>query len=247
VPESLRSDILSQAPEGDTIVEFQRFEPTIFQFLEELADHNDRPWFQANKARYEGEVLQPAMAFIRAFAPRLKRISEFFVASDRRIGGSLMRVYRDTRFSRDADPYKTNVGIQFRHEMGRDVHAPGFYVHIAPGECFLAVGVWRPDAASLTRIRQAIALDGGRWRRASRGKKYRERFAPDGDSLKRPPLGYAADHPWIEDLKRTDFIGVADVTERDVLDKGFLDRVATSFAVARPFMRFLCDALQVPF
>ena len=121
------------------------FQPTIFQFLEELADNNNRPWFQENKRRYEREVLEPCLAFIRAFGPRLKKISRFFVASDRRIGGSLMRVYRDTRFAKDKTPYKTNVGIQFRHEFGRDVHAPGFYVHIAPDECFLAVGVWRPD------------------------------------------------------------------------------------------------------
>jgi len=228
-------------------MEFQRFDPAIFQFLEELVDNNNRPWFQANKSRYESDVLQPAMAFIRAFAPRLKRISEFFVASDRRIGGSLMRVYRDTRFWKDAAPYKTNVGIQFRHEMGRDVHAPGFYVHIAPGECFLAAGVWRPDSASLGRIRQAIVQQPDHWRRASRDKKFRERFAPDGGSLKRPPQGFPPDHPCIEDLKRIDFIGVADLTERDVLAKDFLEQVGTSFAACRLFMRFLCDALQVPF
>jgi uncharacterized protein (TIGR02453 family) len=228
-------------------MEFRRFEPAIFQFLEELADNNNRPWFQANKSRYECEVLEPALAFIRAFGPRLVRISEFFVAGDRRVGGSLMRVYRDTRFFKDAAPYKTNVGIQFRHEFGRDVHAPGFYVHVAPDECFLAIGVWRPDPASLGRIRQAIVAEGDRWRRASRGKKFRELFVLEGDSLKRPPRGFPADHPLIEDLKRTDFVGVADLSERDVLDKKFLDKVATSFAASRPFMRFLCAALQVPF
>ena len=120
-------------------MDFQKFEPTLFQFLEELTDNNNRPWFQKNKLRYEREVLEPCLAFIRAFGLRLKRISKFFVASDQRSGGSLMRVYRDMRFSKDGAPYKTNVGIQFRHEFGRDVHAPGFYVHIAPGECFLAV------------------------------------------------------------------------------------------------------------
>ena len=118
------------------MTEFKRFQPALFEFLEQLADNNNRPWFQEYKWRYEGEVLEPAMAFINAFQPRLKRISPHFVASDRRVGGSLMRVYRDTRFFK-GEPYKTNVGIQFRHEQGRDIHAPGFYVHIAPGECFL--------------------------------------------------------------------------------------------------------------
>lgn len=228
-------------------MEFQQFEPTLFGFLEQLAVNNNRAWFQTNKQRYEHEVREPSLAFIRAFQPRLKRISPHFVASDRRGGGSLMRVYRDTRFARDAPPYKTNVGIQFRHEEGRDVHAPGFYVHIAPGECFLAVGLWRPDSASLGLIRQAIVDWPDRWRRARNDRPFRERFSPDGDSLKRPPRGFPADHRWIEDLKRTDFIGLEELEERDVLDGRYLDHVAASFTASRPFMRFLCHALHIPF
>ena len=229
------------------MIKFERFQPSLFEFLEQLADHNNRPWFQANKDRYELEVLQPAMAFIRAFQPRLKRISRRFVASDRRVGGSLMRVYRDTRFAKDGAPYKTNAGIQFRHELGRDIHAPGFYVHLAPGECFVALGVWRPDASSLAQIRQAIVDGPDRWRRARNDRKFQGRFALDGGSLKRPPRGYPADHPWIEDLKRTDFLGLEELQEQDVLAKGFLEHVEASFAAGRPLMRFLCDAMKVPF
>lgn len=228
-------------------MEFRRFEPTLFEFLEELADNNNRPWFRENQGRYEREVLGPCLAFIRAFEPRLARISKSFAASDRRIGGSLMRVYRDTRFSKDKTPYKTNVGIQFRHELGRDVHAPGFYVHVAPAECFLAVGVWRPDRASLDRIRQAIVDRGDRWRRATRGREFRKHFALDGGRLKRPPRGFPADHPLVEDLKRTDFVALGELGEQDVLDEGFVGRVATCFAAGRPFMRFLCQALELPF
>ena len=228
-------------------MQFERFRPTLFEFLEQLADHNNRPWFQENKARYERDVLEPALALILAFQPLLKRISPYFVASDRRVGGSLMRVYRDARFTGGGDPYKTNVGIQFRHEQGRDIHAPGFYVHVAPGECFLAVGLWRPEPAALGQIRQAIVEWPKRWKRARDDRKFRERFSLDGNSLKRPPRGFPADHPWIEDIKRTDFIAVEELEERDALDKGFLDHVAASFAASRPFMRFLCDALKVPF
>jgi len=228
-------------------MEFRGFEPSIFQFLEELTDNNNRPWFQANKWRYERDVLEPSLAFIRAFQPRLKKISPYFVASDQRIGGSLMRVYRDTRFARDKTPYKTNVGIQFRHEFGQDVHAPGFYVHIASGECFLALGVWRPDADSLASVRQAIEEHPDRWKRAKNDGKFRARFQLDGDSLKTPPRGFAPEHPLIEDLKRTDFIGLEALTEQDILKPKFIDVVAASFAASRAFMRFLCDALRVPF
>jgi uncharacterized protein (TIGR02453 family) len=233
--------------EGVRDVEFRGFGPTLFQFLEELADNNHRTWFQKNKRRYEDEVLEPSRAFVRAFEPRLKKTSKSFVASDRRVGGSLMRVYRDTRFSKDKSPYKTNVGIQFRHELGRDVHAPGFYVHLAPGECFLGVGLWRPESASLRQIRQAIMDDSAGWRRATRDKKFRTCLELSGDRLKRAPRGFAEDDPQIEDLKRTDFVGMCPVTEKQVLDKKFLDRVATVFAASRPFMRFLCEAIKVPF
>jgi uncharacterized protein (TIGR02453 family) len=229
------------------MMKFEKFQPTLFEFLEQLADNNNRPWFQENKERYEREVLEPAMAFIRVFQPRLKRISTHFVASDRRVGGSLMRVYRDTRFSRGGEPYKTNAGIQFRHQHGKDIHAPGFYVHLAPGECFLALGVWRPDPLSLAQIRQSIVEWPDRWRRAREDRKFRRRFSLDGGSLKRPPRGCPADHPWIEDLKRTDFIGLEELEEQEVLAKRFVDHVAASFTSSRPFMRFLCDALKVPF
>ena len=225
---------------------FRRFVPTIFEFLEELADNNNRPWFQANKARYESEVLQPCMAFIRAFRPRLTKISMYFVAHDRRVGGSFLRVYRDARFAR-REPYKTNAGIQFRHESAHDIHTPGFYVHIAPGECFLAVGTWRPDQDSLDEIRQAIIDRPDRWRRARDDKKFRRYFDLAGDSLKRPPRGVPPDHRFIEDLKRTDFLGLRELTEQDVLAEGFLDHVTTSFTAARPFMRFLSEALKAPF
>ena len=224
-----------------------QFQITLFQFLEELGVNNNRPWFQENKARYERDVLEPSLAFIRAFGPRLAKISSFFTAEDRRTGGSLMRVYRDTRFSKNKTPYKTNVGIQFRHEMGRDVHAPGFYVHIAPEECFLGVGAWRPDAKSLRAIREAIVDRPDVWRRAVRGKRFRETFELAGERLKRPPRDFPADHPLVEDLKRKDFIAIREVTVDEVLDPGFLDEVAKTFTAGKPFMRFLCEAVGVGF
>jgi uncharacterized protein (TIGR02453 family) len=228
-------------------VEFSGFDPSLLQFLEELAADNNRSWFQENKDRYEREVLQPSLAFIRAFAPRLKKISPFFVASDRRVGGSLMRVYRDTRFSKDKTPYKTNVGIQFRHEMGKDVHAPGFYVHLAPDECFLALGVWHPDSTALRQIRTAMADRPDLWKRARDNKKFRDRFEQAGDRLKSPPQGFDPAHPLIEDLKWKDFVAVEQLDEQDLFDAAVVERTAASFSVGRPYMRFLCEALAVPF
>ena len=229
------------------MVNFERFQPTLFEFLEQLADNNNRPWFQENKSRYEREVLEPAMAFIRAFQPRLKRISPYFVASDRRVGGSLMRVYRDTRFVKAASPTRpTSASSSATSRAATSMpRASTSTSRRASASWPWACGGRSPRP--LGQIRQAIVEWPDRWRRARDDRKFRQRFSLDGDSLKRPPRGFPADHPWIEDLKRTDFIGVEELEEQDVLGKGYLDHVAASFTASRPFMRFLCDAMKVPF
>jgi uncharacterized protein (TIGR02453 family) len=226
---------------------FSGFQPALVHFLSQLSRNNNRTWFQTNKARYEQEVLEPSLAFIRAFAPRLKKISKYFVANDSRVGGSLMRIYRDTRFAKDKTPYKTNVGIQFRHEMGKDVHAPGFYVHIAPDECFLGIGLWCPATDALTKIRNSIVEEPAKWKRARDNKKFREHFELTGERLKSAPRGFDKEHPLIEDLKFKSFCGTTMLGEEDVLADTFIDDVANSFAASRPLMRFLCEALHIPF
>ena len=228
-------------------MEFQKFEPSLFRFLKQLSRNNNRTWFRENKTGYERDVLEPSLAFIRAFRPRLRKISEFFTAIDRRSGGSLMRVYRDTRFHGASEPYKTNVGVQFRHEFGRDIHAPGFYIHLEPGACFLAAGLWRPDSPTLRQVRENIVDNPSRWRRIRGGRKFQTFFTLDGDSLKKCPLGFPADHSCIEDLRRTDFIAVAPVDDSSTLQETFIDHVTQAFTAAKPFMRFLCDAMKVPF
>jgi hypothetical protein len=114
------------------------FTADLFGFLEDLKRHNDRAWFSKNKERYLDVVQEPAIEFVRAFAPSLARISPQFVPEDRPVGGSLFRIYRDVRFSKDKSPYKTHVGISFRHRNGKDVQAPGYYLHLEPGQVFVA-------------------------------------------------------------------------------------------------------------
>src|SRR6476661_7322645 len=142
----------------------------MFTFLRELREHNDREWFQANKQRYTDTVRDPALEFIRDFESHLKKISPHFTANARPVGGSLFRIYRDTRFSHDKTPYKTHVGIYFRHEAAESARAPGFYLHLEPGDSFIGAGIWRPDTDSAKRIRAAIAADPNGWRRAVGGK-----------------------------------------------------------------------------
>ncbi|MEZ5557575.1 MAG: DUF2461 domain-containing protein [Pseudomonadales bacterium] len=229
------------------MAEFAGFPRQTLDYLDELAVNNDRDWFQANRHRYEALVREPALDFIAAMGPRLARISEHFEALPKKVGGSLMRVHRDTRFGRDKTPYKTNIGIQFRHELGRDVHAPGFYVHIANDGCFFGAGMWRPDPAALTAIRDRIAFRPQEWQRVREDRALRRLYRLDGEALKRPPRGYPPDHRHLEDLKRKDFIAIAEFSAGAISERRFLDLAARTFRSAAPLMQFLCNAIEVAY
>ncbi|MCX7176379.1 MAG: DUF2461 domain-containing protein [Proteobacteria bacterium] len=223
------------------------FTKATFKFLDELNTNNNRAWFEANKPRYESLVREPALEFIEAMGPVLEKFAPHFRAEPRKMGGSLMRVFRDTRFSRDKTPYKTNIGIQFRHALGKNVHAPGFYLHVANDECFLGAGCWHPDADALGRIRDLIAAKPERWFAARDDKKLSAHWSLAGDSLTRPPRGYAADNAAIEDLKRKDFIGLASLSAAEVTAPDLVKLAGARFAAAAPLMKFLCEALGVQY
>ncbi len=226
---------------------FIAFEPTIIDFLRELSANNNRDWFKENKVRYDQLVLAPSLGFILEMAPHIKKISPHFTAVPKRMGGSLMRVYRDTRFSKDQRPYKTNVGIQFRHKRGKDVHAPGFYFHIGLDEVFIGVGVWHPEPVALANIRTRIVEKPAEWRRAVNNTAFREVFELGGQTLKRPPRGYPADHPAIEDLKRKDFIAVQNFDTEALFLDDICSETAAAFGAAKPLVRFLCKAQGLNF
>ena len=156
-----------------------------------------------------------------------------------------MRIYRDVRFGKDKRPYKTNIGIQFRHELGKDVHAPGFYVHIEPGECFIGAGIWRPDSPALGKIRDRINEQGDKWLAATSGKTFKKRFRLAGESLVNAPRGYARDHPLVDELKRKDFIAIAAIDDKSILSTRFRKQVLDHFKAADSYMLYLCEALSL--
>lgn len=219
------------------------FTSDLFTFLRDLARHNDRAWFAVHRDRYERDVKGPALRFITELGPHLEKISPQFRADPRPVGGSLYRIHRDTRFSRDKSPYKTQVGVRFPHKSGRDLHAPVFYLHLEPGNVFLGCGVWHPDGPALSRIRGSIAARPDRWRRVRDGKRFRRRFQLGGDTLKRAPRGIDPGHPLIQDLKRKDYVAVAELDEDIVQRHGFVKEFAALCRDAEPFQRFLCEAL----
>ena len=221
--------------------------PELFDFLRELTDNNNRDWFNANKARYQHDVRDPMLHLISDFAPRLKKISRHFVADPRPVGGSMFRIYRDVRFSKNKAPYKTHAAAQFRHKRGKDVHAPGFYLGLSPGEVHVGAGIWHPDSKSLKTIREAIVARPRAWKNATRGDDFQRLFELGGESLKRGPKGFDPEHPLIEDLKRKDFVVMATLSEADAVADDFLDRYAEHCRTGAPLVRYVCKALDLEY
>jgi uncharacterized protein (TIGR02453 family) len=227
---------------------FSGFPKDLFPFLRELSRNNNREWFLENKPRYQQAIVEPGKAFITAIGEQLGSVSNHFIASPKTNGGSMFRIYRDARFSNDKRPYKENIGFHFRHERARDAHAPGFYVHIEPKLIFLGAGIWMPPAPALSKIREFIDDNPNAWKKARDHKNIKARFSGiEGDSLIRPPRGYAADHPLIDDLKRKSFFVKQELKPQLANSEKLVDEAIASFQDATPLMRYICMALDVDF
>jgi uncharacterized protein (TIGR02453 family) len=223
------------------------FNPKLFRFLEDLKANNDRAWFQDNKARYADEVQAPLIAFVGDFAGKLEKIAPKFVADPRPTGGSIFRIHRDVRFSKDKSPYKTHAAAHFRYGGGKDVHGPGFYLHLEPGQVFAAGGLWHPDVKPLAQVRDAIAAKPGEWKKAIGGKAFKEGMTLGGEKLTRAPKGYDPEHPMIEYLRHKDFVASVSFTQKEACAPDFMDRYAETCRAMAPLMKFLTAAVGLPY
>jgi len=215
------------------------FTGAFFDFLRDLKRHNDRDWFADNKARYVQDVQDPFLQFIGDFAPRLRQISRAYVADTRKMGGSMFRIHRDTRFSPDKSPFKTWIAARFPHEARRKVEGgvPGFFLHLDPGDSFGGGGVYHIELPQLTKIRRRIVDEPRAWTAAVKD------LEPQGEQLKRAPSGFPATHEHVEDLKRRQLFTLAPFTEKDVIADGFLDGFTASCERAAPLIEFQTKAL----
>jgi uncharacterized protein (TIGR02453 family) len=221
------------------------FDRKLFRFLKDLEANNDRQWFEANKGRYIEEVREPILAFIGAFGPRLHKISKHIVADPRPTGGSMFRIYRDTRFSKDKTPYKTYASAQFRHEEYKNAYAPCFYLHLQPGGSFAGAGLWHPDTDSTRKIRAAIVDKTAEWKRVTQAPAWRALCTLQGDSLQRPPRGFDPEHECIEDIKRKDFIAVTSYKDAEVCSADFMSSFVKFCRTNNKWMHFLTRAVGV--
>ena len=224
------------------------FSRDLFDFLTRLAENNNRIWFNEHKENYNRSAKEPMLKFIGEMGERLPHISPSFRADTRTNGGSMYRIYRDTRFAKQKKPYKENVGCQFHHIAGKDAHAPGFYLHLQPGNCFAGGGIWRPPTSQLTMIRERIAANSRDWIEVKRFLSASETVAMmQAESLKRAPRGFDPGHPLIDDIKQKSFFAGAELTEEQVCGPDFNDRVEHIFLDLIPFMGFLTEAVGLSF
>ncbi len=217
------------------------FSDELFHFLKRLKRNNKREWFQAHRDDYEMHACQPALRFISDFAEPLQEIAPYLNADARPSRGSLFRIYRDTRFSHDKRPYKTHLGMRFSHR-GKDVHSPGFYLHLEPGGSFAACGLWHPDPATLLKVRTAIVNRPDEWRAVRNLLNW-----DDAGKLSRVPRGFPSDHEFVEDLKLRDLGSAIELTDKQVCGPQFMKLFVQACRKMSPLGSFLSRAVGLPF
>ena len=225
------------------------FTPATFKFQRALARNNNREWFAAHKSDFESQLRDPYLRLITDLAEPLRQISPHYVADPRPVGGSLFRIYRDTRFSGDKTPYKTWAGARFSHERSRELmgEAPVFYLHVEPGNHFIGGGLWHPGKDGLRRVRDYLVNNPASWKAATRSAAFRKQFELGGESLSRPPRGYDAEHELIADIRRKDFVCMASLDDETMLSAQLPKTLIKHFKAAAPMVDWLCGALDLEF
>lgn len=223
------------------------FSEKTFKFLRALARNNSREWFNEHRKDYEQHLKEPFQRLIAELEPDLLTISPHYRAEPRGNGGSLFRIHRDTRFSNDKTPYKTWGGARFFHARSKQVPAPSFYLHVQPGNSFLGGGIWHPEPDVQRRIREFLVDNPAGWQQAVKTPAFKRRYQFWGDTLVRPPRGFPADHPLIEDLKRKDFTAGYVLDDEVVLGPRLRQAVVSGFKGVAPLVDYLCAGLELEF
>lgn len=230
-------------------VEFTGFPTAAFTFLKGLADNNDREWFEARRETYEQSLRMPMKALIEEMDARLATIAPEITGTAK---GSMFRIHRDVRFSKNKSPYKTNAACWFYHRdskgnVGQEaVHGgAGLYFHLEPRACFAGGGVWMPPAPVLKRVRAALDVGHEEFTGIVKARAFRKMFG-DLDTeavLKRMPRGFAQDHPAADWLRFQSFTAGCPITQSEVTSSSLPDRLEEVFRTLVPLVRWLNSAM----
>jgi uncharacterized protein (TIGR02453 family) len=226
---------------------FPGFAPDAIQFLADLAEHNDRAWFQPRKPDYERLLKVPLEQLCRTLDERFR---ERLIPLSADPSRSPFRIYRDVRFSKDKSPYKTNVGASFgyaeREPDGTPVSGQGRrgggYFHLSPGEIYVGGGMWHPDPGPLRSWRELVLQEPARVHDALDEPAFVARFgAVGGERSKRPPTGIPADHPEMSLLTLKDVTFGRRLDDREAFSPDLPDILAADLATAVPLLRLLAS------
>jgi uncharacterized protein (TIGR02453 family) len=231
---------------------FTGFKPQAIQLLVDLAENNDRAWFQPRKGEYERLLKEPLEALITTLSDRLAARGIPLRADPAR---SPFRIYRDVRFSKDKSPYKTNLGASFpwvgddageavseggARSHSSNVHSSGGYFHLSPGEIFVGGGIWHPEKPWLDAFRRRVVDEPGRIRKLIDEPGFKATFGSlGGDTLVRVPTGFPPDHPDVELLKLKDVTFGRRLSDKEAMSAALPDVIADTFEAATPVMRYL--------
>ena len=212
------------------------------RFLAAVGENNNREWFQANRGAYE-LAWQNMKDFTQAVINGLAQ-TDRYISADIPVSKCLFRIYRDTRFSKNKDPYKNWLGAGIS-TAGRKLNGPEYYLHIQPGGSFVAGGYWRPEKDHLAAIRQEIDYNGAQLLDVLQEPAFRKRYQLDRqDTLKRPPAGYNEDNPYIDLIKLKSFTVSVPLSDDILSGDGGLAAVLDAFRGMYPFKLFLHEALD---
>jgi uncharacterized protein (TIGR02453 family) len=214
---------------------------TILDFLKKLKQNNDRDWFEKNKAKYleakekYESILEKVIAGVRKFDKKID--------ADLTPKNCMFRIYRDVRFSKDKKPYKTNMGASI-DPGGKKSQIAGYYLHIEPGNSFVAGGVWMPEPAMLQSIRQEIDYNPEPLLKIMKSASFKKHFKglDEEDKLKTVPKAFDKEHPHIELLKNKHFLVSHTFTDKEILSKDAVTKITDAFKAMHPFLEYMREA-----
>ncbi|KUJ52787.1 hypothetical protein AR685_06760 [Chryseobacterium sp. JAH] len=212
-----------------------------FEFLNKLKKNNNREWFNENKNLYT-EAQSDVLNFIESLISEIGKYDENLLKMDAK--KSMFRIYRDTRFSKDKIPYKTNFGASLG--MGKGNQKGGYYFHLEPGKSFIAGGIYMPEPSTLKAVRKEISLYGDDFLTILNDKKFKKLFSglSEDDKLKKIPQGFEKEDPMGEFLKLKSFIVVYNLKDEEIINKNAAANLSKIFEVMKPLNAFLNRALD---
>ncbi len=206
----------------------------VFEFLNRLEKNNNRDWFETNKPTFKKHQSKVKLFF--------EMVKENLNHHDEIEKMKLFRIYRDVRFSKDKTPYKSHFAGSFSR-LGAHLRG-GYYLHLKPGESFLATGFWAPNKDDLFRIRKELEMDASEFREVINQKELKTIWGElTGDEVKTAPKGFDKEHPDIDLIRKKQFVFVRKLSDKEVLSPSFIDEVDKSYKAIRPYFDLMSDIL----